>query len=423
MMPLWILLLLAVAAPTSAAEPAFRYDPARTEGYLIEPAVKAGQPSAELRRELEQSVDEMLHGPWAPLYSDYSAGEAGGVGLAEWCFTRPGEYLRAGAAAAPFLDAARKRDLHSVLREMVAKSPPARQVYLASFEGKPRSVRRTPRPWLPNPDQAAADRMIFQDAYWLWAYAADFDAWDEVRPMMRDLEAIRCRMESRDDFFPAYPPEHSGVLTRERAAEPEYRFRVYLSLLAGNHDNYGYRGAGEARRRMQKDKPVFEYVKYLAGLIGYYRLSRHFENAAEADWARATFEKVAVRTVSDEAAPFLWSDPSLCPEIGRLLRDAAGPWLDELAKTPSVGNLPAVDWDGRVVPGRRDFFATNAYTWQHAWGGQGEGVRPRTVLGAYLVQAWLFRVPAEQLADDRDIPWCQADLYYAVKLAALLSRP
>ena len=68
-----------------------------------------------------------------------------------------------------------------------------------------------------------------------------------------------------------------------RPRDPEYRFTVFQSLLAGFQDNYGYRGAQEARQRMEKDKPVFLYVKQLSALLGYHRLARRFGEQDEAE--------------------------------------------------------------------------------------------------------------------------------------------
>ena len=86
----------------------------------------------------------------------------------------------------------------------------------------------------------------------------------------------------------------------------------------------------------------------------------------------------------------------------------------------NVGNLPAKDWNNRVVPGRRDHYVMNPFTWYHAWGGQGEGIRPRTVLGAFLVEARLFGASPRQVVQTLDVPWCKADIYYAQKLVAAI---
>jgi hypothetical protein len=58
----------------------------------------------------------------------------------------------------------------------------------------------------------------------------------------------------------------------------------------------------------------------------------------------------------------------------------------------------------------------NPYTWFHAGGGQGEGIRPRTVHGAFLANTYLLGAPAEKVAETVDVPWCKADLTYAAKL-------
>lgn len=113
-------------------------------------------------------------------------------------------------------------------------------------------------------------------------------------------------------------------------------------------------------------------------------------------WAQQQFNNIAAATLSHSAAPYLWSDPYLAPEAARMLRDHAGAWLDQLKTTPSVGELPARGWDEQNVAGAKDYRAINPYTWYHAWGGQGEGVRPRTVMGAFLTNAYLFIASADR---------------------------
>jgi hypothetical protein len=237
--------------------------------------------------------------------------------------------------------------------------------------------------------------------------------------MFEDLTKLRGELEKRGDFAPSYKAEAAGGLAEADLRNPEYRFRVYESLLSGFQDNYGYHGARGARARMEKDKPVFFYVKTLSALVGYHRLARHLGQDDEAKWAAKMVESVAGMAIGQKSAPYLWSDPALSPEVGRLIRDAAGPWLDELAKTSNVGNLPAMDWNGKVVPGKRDNLAMNPFTWYHAWGGQGEGVRPRTVMGAFLANAYLLGAPAARIIETLDVPWCKADLYYAAKLVVI----
>lgn len=209
-------------------------------------------------------------------------------------------------------------------------------------------------------------------------------------------------------------------MTPALAADPAYAFGVHIVFLGGFHDSYGYSGAREAQRRMADKKPVFFYIRMLAGLLGHGRLARRFGDAEEQKAAEEAFQKVAALALSQKSAPYLWSDPYLVPEIGRLLRDHAGPWLDTLAGSPNSCVVQAREWDGKPVPGNQDRQVINPHTWYHAWGGQGEGIRPRTVLGAYLVHAYLFRTPAERLAELRDIPWCPADPYYARKLVAAI---
>jgi hypothetical protein len=402
--------------------PAFPYDAARTATYLAAPAPAQapGASSADLRNELSAAVDEILDGPWAPLWSDYSAAQAGGVGPGEWALVRPGDEFLALAEAAPYMTAAEKEKTKAHLSELAKACPPTQKVYVDLKAGKPRSFRKTPEPKPPWLSAEESQRQLFAEAYAVWAWADAFDAWNAARSCFDDLKKLRQAIDARREFAPAYKPGEDGVLTAAVAADPEYRFTVYESLISGFQDNYQYAGARAAKARMQKDKPVFFYVKQLASLVGYGRLAKHYGDADEAKWAEANFTRIAGLTLGQKASPYLWSDPSLVPEVARLLRDGAGKWLDELARTPNVGDLPARDWDGKIVPNKRDKRVINPYTWYHAWGGQGEGIRPPSVLGAFLASARLFQAPADRVAETRDIPWCKADLYYVRKLVVAL---
>ncbi|MCY3018689.1 MAG: hypothetical protein NTW87_06625, partial [Planctomycetota bacterium] len=296
-----------------------------------------------------------------------------------------------------------------------------KRVYFdVSKGGKERNIRKAPKPAVPWHGKEDTDRLIFQEAYSVWTCAEMSGQWDDAKGYFEDLKKIRADMDKRGDFAPVYKKGEDGVLTAALCADAAYRFRVYRALISGYQDNYWEHPAREAQERMEKGKPVFFYVRVLTGLIGHYRLARHFGDDAEIKWAEDTFSKVAAMTVGDQAAPFLWSDHYLIPDVARLLRDHAGAWLDELKKTPNVGDLPAYDWSNKLVPGGVDKVVINPFTHLRAWGGQGEGIRPRTVLGAFLVNAWLFRAPADVVAETRDIPWCKADLYHVRKLVAAI---
>ncbi len=316
------------------------------------------------------------------------------------------------------MDTARREKSRALLVEVLKLAPPTRELYWG--RGKPRGHRPAPEfkaPWMSAEDR---QRHLFQEAYSVWACARAFKLWNEVGPCFEDLKKLRAQLDARGDFAPCYKAGADGPLTQALIADPEYNFGVYDSLLFGFHDNYGYDGARKARGRMAEKKPVFFYVRILAGLIGHFRLARQFGDATEQKASEETFRKVADLTLSQRSAPYLWSDHYLVPEIGRLLRDQAAPWLDALSRNPNSCVVQARDWGGKPIEGKKDKQVINPHTWYHAWGGQGEGVRPRTVLGAFLVHAYLFQAPAEKLANLRDIPWCKADPYHARKLVAII---
>jgi hypothetical protein len=187
-------------------------------------------------RQSGRIVEEILAGPWLPLYSDYSAAQAGGVAPAEWCFNRPGEYLLVLSQAAPYLAPRQKEKTRDFLQQLLKTCAPTKQVYLIIREGSPRNIRQGPtpqNPWLAEPE---TQRLLFAEGYAVWAYASAFDAWNEIQPFFEDLKKLRGPLESRGDFTPAYLREHAGPLTVADARDPEYRFRVYQSPLAGFQD-------------------------------------------------------------------------------------------------------------------------------------------------------------------------------------------
>ena len=408
----------------AADEPAFRYDAAKTAAYLSD-AKDARSPGAAagLDKELAAAVAEILGGPWAPLYSDYSASQAGGVGPGEWAFTRPGDIIRALAEAAPYLSTEQREQASKLVRETIKDCAPTRRVYLdVSKPGKERNIRKAPKPAVPWHSKEDTERNLFSEAYCVWAGARAFSQWAESKACFEDLKRIRVELEKRGDFAPLYKKGEDGILTAALAADPAYCFRVYRALIAGYQDNYWEHLARQAQERMEKGKPVFFYVRVLTALLGHYRLAKHYGDETEAKWAEETFNQVAALTLSQQAAPYLWSDHYLTPEIARLLRDHAGAWLDKLKKTPNIGAQPAYDWSRKLVPGAVDKVVINPFTHLYAWGGQGEGIRPRTVLAAFLVNAWLFNASADEAAATRDIPWCKADLYYVRKLVAAITK-
>ncbi|MCY3018078.1 MAG: hypothetical protein NTW87_03480, partial [Planctomycetota bacterium] len=126
---LWLVCHAAVPAG-AGEEAAFKYDTAKTESYLL--GLKGTKPAGvapEVRQELAGVVAEILDGPWAPLYSDYSAAQAGGVGPAEWAFTRPGDLILALAEAAPYLTLEQREKAKALATETLKSCPPTKRVY------------------------------------------------------------------------------------------------------------------------------------------------------------------------------------------------------------------------------------------------------------------------------------------------------
>lgn len=156
--------------------------------------------------------------------------------------------------------------------------PPTSRVYGDVKQGKPRTFLQAPAcniPWHKNED---AQRMLFPEAYAVWAYASAFDAWDLAKPAFDDLKILRQQIESRGEFEPVYAADANAELDASLAADPQYCFNVYEAMLTGYCDHYGAAVARAAKRRMEKGKPVVFYIQNLSGLVGYYRLASHFKD-------------------------------------------------------------------------------------------------------------------------------------------------
>ncbi len=425
--PLAIFLSILCAATPIFAQ-AFSADESEIAAAIEAVPRKTSSPSVPnaLRAEIVKLTEEILDGPWAPLCSDCSAHQANAKAAYEWTYIRPGDEILALADSEPYLPEKIKLGAKDRVRILLEKYRPSSNVFIDFKQGKERNLRKPqalPNTWL---SEDKKNRLLFWAAYPIWAGASAFGLWNEAKPCYGELKALRQKIEA--DLEPRYAKSWEGPLNSELLADQTFRLNIYESMLSGYLDHYHYHARSEAEARMgSKGKdvfmydqsPVFFYVKWLAALSGYYRLARHYNDVEEAKWAKNAFIKTAKRLISDKAAPYLWCDDAMTPEISSLLRKSAGKWLDEIAKTPNIGVVPATDWDKKVVPGVVKKRVINPHTWFYAWGNHGEGVHPRTVFAAYLAHAWLLGASDSELEKYLDIPWCSADLYQLRKLALI----
>jgi hypothetical protein len=222
---LLIAFIASVCEAVSEESPAFPYDRARSTRYLeAPPAQPTVAGDAATQSELSALVDEFLDGPWLPLFTDYSAAQAGGRGPAEWAFTRPGEKFLALAQTAPFLTPAQKEKAAKQWADDFATASPTRKLFVDYRRGKPRNIRQAPKPQMGFVSAEETERRLFTEAYAVWAYAAAFDAWEQVRPSFADLKAIRLRLDERHSLCagPGCAPHPSRG---ERSRVPLHRLR------------------------------------------------------------------------------------------------------------------------------------------------------------------------------------------------------
>ncbi|MBE3070267.1 MAG: hypothetical protein IMZ66_08530, partial [Planctomycetes bacterium] len=117
-------------------------------------------------------------------------------------------------------------------------------------------------------------------------------------------------------------------------------------------------------------------------------------------------------------APFYWASPDLVPEVARMIRDHAGPYLDKVMARPSVLVGTAKDGFPNDGPWYR---VIDTQHWHVAHAGSNGAGPPGAAMSGFLAQAWLCGAPAVRIDDWTDVPWCQADYWYVEKCAAAVN--
>lgn len=417
-----------LAGLAGAQEPMLQVDPNFTARYFeqtLAPAPPACDQARALAELMKAEVLELAEADWGPFYHFSWPVNQGGNRFAY--FNCPDELLVALAMAEPLLDdegrAAAETAATREFRRYFPLNRPVRPMrsgdQLRGWYDVPEDVVETDNgvgTWL---DGQATALVKFKTLYGVWAYAEAFDQWemmDQAWPIIRGLKDQL--IESGYDFQPRWSdrnPDGPGILTAEVAGSDRYRHELMRFLLTGTHGFYG--------NNPPRDEHTinvfaqFGYTKLLSALIGYGRIAEHLGHDDEAAWARQTFECVAEQTLRYQTAPMYWSSPWLTPEVARMLRDHAGDWLDELAGTPNVFVGDESDGFANEGPWYR---VIDAHHWYVTHLGSNGSVTPDSPMSGFLVQAWLFNAPAEDLDTWTDTPWCQADYWYIQKCAVAI---
>ena len=440
MLPVVVMLLSIgrIAAQNDGA-PFFRYEGTRTSIYFaekLEPSAPRGASARRLAELMKAQVLELAQRDWGPWQLVSHPVNQGGNRFTY--FNCPDELLVALAAAYPLLDGEGKVAAREAADREFTRYPPLTHPFkplegeLRGWHDVPESARESATwggtPWLSAEQKAVA---AFKTLYAIWAYADAFDRWETITRMWPDILAVKQRLASEWDFkprwaekIPTWSTESSGgytqggpgILTEQIARSPRYRHELLRYLLVSTHGFYGNPWPrDEAEINVFKQ---FAYTKLLSGLIGYGRIAEKMGQPHELAWAKERFDFVASQALTHSTAPCYWSSPWLTPEVGRMLRDHAGEYLDELKRLPNV--FAGTDRDG--FPNEGPWYRViDPHHWYLAHAGSNGAAPPCSPMSGFLAQAYLFRAPAERLDDWTDIPWCQADYWYIQKCAVAIN--
>lgn len=404
--------------PLAAEEMA--YDPARTDSYLAQkfaPASPSGAAARGLVARIKPVVLELADKGWGP-YVIWSR-PVNQFGNRFSYFNCPDELLVALALAYPLLDDEGKKAARDAADREFRTYPPYHHPWKIVRDNPRGPYSREglkiddnymgPGSWFDGPAKKLAG---FKTLYGVWAYADAMDRWEQVKehwPAVKQLKAELAGWDWQPTWRKGQTPPKPW--TPEIAASPRYQHTALRYLLNGTHGFYCHTPPGD-----QWINPLmqYSYPKLLAALIGYGRIARRMGDDGELAWAKDRFNHVARLAFAYETSPLYWSSPWLTPEVGRLLRDHAGKWLDAVAARPGVFEGTAKDGFANDGPW---YDVLDQHHWYLAHAGSNGAVTPCASMSGFLSQAWLLGAPAERLDDWTDVPWCPADYWFIEKCA------
>ena len=338
---------------------------------------------AFLRKQLESVVSEILSTRWMPLHLKP------GLGGSEVAFNDSGELFEALAWAYPHLTADLQRQVKDFLaREWQIHPPFAKSAWYPPNEGNPRE-------WFPVPSELRKDsgdlHHPFGNLYAVWLWASRCGEWERVRA---SWEAIRsCLGEFAESGWQLNPER--GDLMANRYLASLIAFRK-LAERFGDSD-----GAARAQRLIE--------AKQNALLAWWERSAKQmslpiFRDINEWDAFIRDGDALFFRIVPHRAKIALFHD--LTQEVAETVKREVPEAVQQIWKTfellcPTwhlVGEERQVHYGERFVD------------------------PPDFSLNAFKAYAWLLDAPASELAKKIDIPFCRADLSYAVKIALVLER-
>jgi hypothetical protein len=351
---------------------------AGTEAPLVAPPNRRA-----VRHALRQTVAEVLSKRWAPLFVEP------GLAGRDFSFDHSGELFEALAWAFPHTSRRIQKQIKAQLAEEWSRHPPYSQAAWYSLkEGERREWFWSPEPlWSRSAPDKPHHPFGNLNAVWLYAMRCDewprvLDVWPQLKACFDDFTRSGWHLDgAKGDLFANRYLASSIALARiaERAADHETARRA--NLLAAKTED---------------------------ALIAWWQRAADvgtlttFKGAGELDPFIGRGDAISFRIAPHRHKVALLKD--LTPEIARRLREKAPTAVDRVWKT----------------------FVVLYYTWpfvgeeRQVHFGENFVDPPDLALGAFQARAWLNGARSRELAQQADVPFCRADLYYLTKLALVL---
>jgi len=368
------ILLIIVFGPAATAS---QID-AKTVIADIKPVVDgaSGDVANELLTELSAEVKELVNGhPLAPLYISI------GIGGKTLTFEHRAELVESLAWAIPHLSEDQARKAQKLARSQLS-------VCLASDLVSPTKGTRR-EPYLTHQgDVASTHRDQWPPigrVYPLWLYGHRTGDWEAVKPLWPQAKQVWQDYRGK----PIQISAETGSIWMGRTTAGVI---AYARLARRFGDDADVRVATEDLQRL------------LDETIAYVR--------SAGDRARGILEEVDQGVMYGRQGRLLYQPSKGHKARITIFMDLVPAVADALAKAEPE----AIDALEKYV---RVYQPTYYLAFEERQVHYGESFveLPDSVNGLYRADAWLFDLPAEELAVRADIPWCKADLYYIQKLA------